>query len=144
MTYHNIFCFCFRKQKYEISSVDSTKLSLSSVPETQGFRSQLIPKYNVFDRKFLFVFRPQDKNQNAKNAKYLYVSTDVKDTNNLNYVPKVPEKFAKQNLNILKLPYKFNELKHKSDKNINVNSNNNCYSIINPVTLDSNTSFKKI
>lgn len=58
---------------------------------------------------------------------------------NNNCAPRVPEKFSKQNLNILKLPYKFNELKDKSSKNVNVSvSNSNRYNLINPVTLNSN------
>lgn len=61
------------------------------------------------------------------------------ESNNNNCAPRVPEKFSKQNLNILKLPYKFNELKDKSSKNVNVGvSNSNCYNLINPVTLNSN------
>lgn len=136
MKYERIFV-C-RNQSHDFPT-DNTKLSLTSIPETHSYRSYLIPKCSVFDSKFFFVFRQQDKSQNTKNTKYIYVSPEQESNNNC--APRVPEKFSKQNLNILKLPYKFNELKDKSSKNVNVgvNNSNNCYNLINPVTLNSNS-----
>lgn len=61
--------------------------------------------------------------------------------------PRVHDKLSKQNLNILKLPYKFNELKNKNVnyKNVNV-YNKNCTGTkslnrSSVVTVDSNVNY---
>lgn len=51
----------------------------------------------------------------------------------------MPEKYDRHNLNILKLPHKFDESTQKGCKNTNESVNNNhCYSINTAVTLNSN------
>lgn len=90
----------------------------------------------------MLMFKSHNKDQKSESTKYFFISKK-KEKNNLNFnVPKVQEKYSRQDLNILKLPYKPNELKLKSHKNVN-STNNNCYNVINSVTVDSKLNYYK-
>lgn len=122
--YYRILRFFFRKKKYEIATINNIK----SVPQPEnGYRSHLLPKCDILEKKWSIVLKPsQDKNYNAKKAKYSNIYKGrIPPHDDLE--PRVHEKFSKQNLNILKLPYKFNEIKNKNNcayKNVNLSDKN--------------------
>lgn len=132
----------------KFNAPDMNNVKIISEAEN-GYRSQLLPNCDKLEKKLSIVFKPQqdkycdsniDRYSNFHKARNSYCD---------NFEPPIHKKFSKQNLNILKLPYKFNELKSKNNsiyKNTNVSrkncDNNRNVNDSSVVTIDSNVNYR--